>query len=546
MTMMLNDILKASLQNIVREHSEDFPKSVRNEGENRKMSYAFVIHSLTEILDLDRATAIKHITDGGDDMSIDAIYVDDEKKSIHFFSNKFSKEVQKRTFPENDFKLLNNSISIIMKKNGMSSFKTLKSKANYTLKQKIGEINDLVQKHQDAEVHIHIVTNSEKDNVIDNYSKEENYEYHAYGLPRLVGHQETSEDISYQITSDDDGLYKKCIIDQEITAYFLSLSAESLAKLYGDGKKENMLANNIRYYLGNTKINKKIKEAIEKEDDKSLFWACNNGICIICKKAVKGHEDNSGKRRLTIVNPKIINGGQTTNAIYEKYKSNPSQLQSISIPVRIYETSNEDVIAKITEGLNSQNNIFSRDVKSYNPIQKKVVEFFKAKNIYLSIKRKEKFDNNNPVISNEVVFQSYIALYEERPSEAKSSKSKIFENDFDRVFNLSNQDIHLKFYRSYELYKIVEDKESKLKKIPSNNFIQHADFALIYAMGKINPQAKDINTDIQDIKDLYNKSFKIIKKIVKEQGKKPGKGNYSHNNLFKSNEITKLINKKIK
>ncbi|MDI9314312.1 MAG: AIPR family protein [Hydrotalea sp.] len=546
MTKMLNDILKARLQKIISENANNFPALPRKKLEERQMSYAFVIYSVQKILDLSTQEAMRCITDGGGDKGIDAIYVDEESESVHFFSNKFHQNATEKMFPENDLTLLNNSIRIIMRQESPAAFCKLFNQANALLKEKINEISALIGKSHDIFVNIYTVVNSNRDDVIKddwrslNYT---NYQYCPYGLPTLMSEEDESLPITYSINSDDEKLYKKEISNPDMQAYFLSLPAIELAKLY-EQEKEKMLANNIRYYLGKTKINKKIKQAIEKDDNKSLFWACNNGICIICK-IVSSTPDSNHKNKIKLVNPKIINGGQTTNAIYEEYKNNPEKLKGISVPVRIYQTSDDDIIAKITEGLNSQNNIFSRDVKSYNPIQKQVVEFFKQKNINLSVKRKEKFDNDNTTISNEVVFQSYIALYEGRPSEAKSSKSKIFENDFDGVFDGSKLNIHLEFYRSYELYKIVEDKESQLKKQSTNNFIQHADFALIYSMGRIDPAVKDATIEFKNIQDLYNKSLKIIKNIVKEQKKKL-KGNYSHNNLFKSNEIKNLIDKKIK
>ena len=84
----------------------------------------------------------------------------------------------------------------------------------------------------------------------------------------------------------------------------------------------------------------------------------------------------------------IINGGQTTVTL-----SNANIYDNTRILLKIYNLSDDEIIAKITEGTNSQNPINFRDLKSNNPIQKIIQDYFKDNGILLEIKGGE-FEKN--------------------------------------------------------------------------------------------------------------------------------------------------------
>ena len=94
-------------------------------------------------------------------------------------------------------------------------------------------------------------------------------------------------------------------------------NAEEFIKLIvtNEGEmRKTLFADNVRDYQGNTQINQNMLSTIQ--NDPKLFLLLNNGITIVCNKLV------SSNRKVTITNPQIVNGCQTSNVIYAAYREN--------------------------------------------------------------------------------------------------------------------------------------------------------------------------------------------------------------------------------
>jgi hypothetical protein len=75
----------------------------------------------------------------------------------------------------------------------------------------------------------------------------------------------------------------------------------------GDLQK-NIFECNVRDYHGNVEVNQSIEITLKSVDED--FWWLNNGITIICSNfRLTGNE-------LTIEDPQIVNGLQTSNQIF--------------------------------------------------------------------------------------------------------------------------------------------------------------------------------------------------------------------------------------
>lgn len=133
-----------------------------------------------------------------------------------------------------------------------------------------------------------------------------------------------------------------------------------------DGNKtlrSNIFDDNIRLFLGDTNINKNIKETIKNSPEK--FYLYNNGVTIIsskCNPSIKSYTFNSIK---------IINGCQTINSIFDLYSKENLDLSNIYLPIKIIEAIDEDEIELIATCANSQNQIDTYQLLSNR-------EFFKS------------------------------------------------------------------------------------------------------------------------------------------------------------------------
>ena len=72
-----------------------------------------------------------------------------------------------------------------------------------------------------------------------------------------------------------------------------------------------MIEVNVRDFLGDTTINKGTRETIKTEPER--FAAYNNGLTIVCSSVII-----EGNEIISIENPSVVNGGQTTMVIVDE------------------------------------------------------------------------------------------------------------------------------------------------------------------------------------------------------------------------------------
>jgi hypothetical protein len=99
------------------------------------------------------------------------------------------------------------------------------------------------------------------------------------------------------------------------------MSGTEVGNLFRDNDVR-LFARNIRGYLGNTEINRVMKNTIEKEPE--YFWYYNNGITIVCDEAKQIKKGKSNVIKVT--NAQIINGQQTTRTLFLTGKNNAEVL----------------------------------------------------------------------------------------------------------------------------------------------------------------------------------------------------------------------------
>lgn len=152
-----------------------------------------------------------------------------------------------------------------------------------------------------------------------------------------------------------------------VKSYLAIMPAIILAQVFGE-YKARLLNQNVRNYLGGKiKVNRGMAESLRNTP--GLFFAYNNGISSTASKVVTKEVD--GKIVITNVrNWQIVNGGQTTNTIYNVYKSDKSVLQNAFVTMKVSEINIEDdfekgnSISNIAKYANSQTQIKDSDLSA--------------------------------------------------------------------------------------------------------------------------------------------------------------------------------------
>lgn len=207
-----------------------------------------------------------------------------------------------------------------------------------------------------------------------------------------------------------------------------------------DNLKEKLFVENVRNYIGNTPVNNDIKNTLDNNNYKCYFPYLNNGLAIICDK-IERHPVISDTFILTF--PRIINGCQTTNILYKKYKEDKDYLQDIEIVAKIISTNDNNLKKEIIYAANNQNSI-SKDLQSLNDFHQKIEIYFQGKdekNYHLYFERlRGQYSNITPSYSKvniETLSRLYISIFLRKPHEMKSNALSVIEQlqKENRIFN---------------------------------------------------------------------------------------------------------------
>jgi hypothetical protein len=176
------------------------------------------------------------------------------------------------------------------------------------------------------------------------------YEGHADGLPCLPAFQNSAG-------------YK---------SYLMVVPGSILADIY-DKFGERLLEQNVRTFLQFTgKVNKGLRNTIRNEPH--MFFAYNNGLTATAESL---NINESQNRVSSIKNLQVVNGGQTTAAIFMAMKKEKISLANVFVQVKltlISEDKIETIVPKISEYANTQNKVNAADFYSNHPFHLRIQE----------------------------------------------------------------------------------------------------------------------------------------------------------------------------
>lgn len=218
----------------------------------------------------------------------------------------------------------------------------------------------------------------------------------------------------------------------------------NLADFYGfiseqDGRlRRRIFEANVRDYQGNVQVNKGIRDTLANPtgDD---FWWLNNGVTIIASRA-----SLSGKT-ITVMNPLIVNGLQTSYEINSYFSADPTHLtDDRNILVRVIgvaETLDEALTRnRIIKDTNSQTAIQIAQLRATDNIQRYIEDYLRSQGLYYD-RRKNYYKNEgrpiSKIISITYLAQSVIAILLKRPNDARARPSSLLKEDanYDTIFN---------------------------------------------------------------------------------------------------------------
>jgi len=299
----------------------------------------------------------------------------------------------------------------------------------------------------------------------------------------------------------------------DIPSIVATIKGKSLLEMYrkyGD----SLFERNIRFYKGARKgsINARIIDTLLDDNERKRFWYYNNGISFVCQDfSVK---DDINPPMLEVKGFQVINGCQTTVCLSDAnhragdWENVPEEVQII---VRFIKAPIKEV-DMITLYTNSQNPVSEIQLKSNDPIQKRLKEEFAEYSppYFYSIKEgdwqklptRDRRNFRERVIEMSEAAQA-IYSFTSDPAFARRWKNKLFSEKYYEIFrkDISLEEVIL----PCRILKIINEKIAKyrreefnkLKKEPlsftpeekneilKKEFLIYSNLIIMYFIGKL-------------------------------------------------------------
>jgi len=201
-----------------------------------------------------------------------------------------------------------------------------------------------------------------------------------------------------------------------------------------EGKlRRHLFESNVRDYQGGTQVNEEIQVSLQ-DRDREDFWWLNNGVTVVATKATQ-----SGKT-LTIEDPQIVNGLQTSTEIYNYFTKARTDGDTRNLLVRVIVPAKPESRDRIIKATNSQTYIPPASLRATDKVQRDIEEYLNPFGLYYD-RRKNFYKNEGKpldrVISISAMAQAVTAIALQRPDTARARPSSLLKDDGDyrRLFD---------------------------------------------------------------------------------------------------------------
>jgi len=337
-------------------------------------------------------------------------------------------------------------------------------------------------------------------------------------------------------------------------SYLTYIDGLTLAKIY-DKFGQKLLEQNVRTFLQfRGKVNKGLRNTIEFSPE--MFFAYNNGLTVTVTEV----EYKDGKI-VKIKNLQIVNGGQTTSAIYAAWKNSKLDVSKINVQIKLSvvldKNKKDEFVSKVSEYANTQNKVNKSDFFSNSPFHKEFKDYSKRiwapvksgsqqrthwfyervrgeylnEQAYLTKAQKKQFQIENP--KNQMIDKTFLAKAENVWQEIPHIVSKGAQYSFDefakqvtKKLEKNNLAITEKYFKD-AIAKIIFFKETE--KIVSNASwynggyrAQAVAYILSYLSHYISKEKKFMNFDLiwqnqklpQHIKNIIYQIGEVVYKDI--------------------------------
>ena len=286
------------------------------------------------------------------------------------------------------------------------------------------------------------------------------------------------------------------------------ISVHELHRIF-DEHGDQLLERNIRRYLGHAnRVNIDIRNTLLDRNQSPNFYFYNNGITVVCDRFDFNALQQSD-HRVQLSNLQVINGGQTCKTIHQTLSENGFCAPEAYVLIRIYQLPDEstDVVRDITKATNSQSPV---DLRSNDEWQRTLALGMEQLG-YTYKRHREDGRAGAEVVTSSTIAQAVLAVWRERPHQAKFRRPEHFGRLYDTIFkdlNAAQALIATLIFRAVE-----RARKERVEDGP--DFLPYASHHLAMIVGR------EIRQDLQlAIDEISHKNFTTLKAALEDDSER--------------------------
>jgi hypothetical protein len=256
--------------------------------------------------------------------------------------------------------------------------------------------------------------------------------------------------------------------------------------------RKNLFEANVRDYQGSNQVNEEIQHSLV-ESGKEDFWWLNNGVTIVSTKAVQS------SKVLTIEDPQIVNGQQTSTEIFNYFYAEPRASEVRSVMVRVIVTTDSATRDKVIKATNRQTSITPASLRATDKIHRDIEEYLAPFGIYYDRRKNSQKNLGRPVekiISISLLAQAIMAIVLQRPDSARARPSSLLKKDEDYQ-QLFSGDYPIEVY--LVVAKLIKSVQSYLRSLPTLQPKDKTNLTFYVAMHAASTLTKKPSPSVKDI-----------------------------------------------
>ncbi len=487
-------IIDQRVSGIVEDHPEWLPAG---SDIPKKKSAAFVILCMSTCLEMTLEDSAELLTEGGNDAGVDGLHVgevEDGEFLVTIFQGKYKINDLRGTanFPENDVQKAVGTVRVL--------FDPYRRVAlNEKIAPKIEEIRSLIREGYIPNVRIILCNNGDKwtsqaDDWIagakENYGDKVTFIHFNHDSIVSILQRDKQVDTSLTLSGEaivEDMNYMRVLVGR--------VSVQEVQRLFND-HGDRLLERNIRRYLGlhTNRVNTAIHETLCDSNKSDKFYFYNNGITAVCDRFDYNAFQQSDYQ-VQLKNMQVINGGQTCKTIQETLNDYLPTIvgQSAYLLIRVYQLAetHREIIQDITYATNSQNPVDLRDLRSNDEMQKNL-ELGLSDLGYTYRRQREEGGGGSSVITSLIAAEAVLAIWRERPHQAKFRRKEHFGKLYEDIFKHLNAAQTL---LAVLIFRAVENERKRPKMAEPPDFLPYSSHYIAMLIGRHLLKDKNISLD---------------------------------------------------